>query len=266
MALPSIQQIVFDHLAAEQNARNTAQLDGLLRTRASSAGKCARAVAFQITSLPASNPPEGESLVNFYIGDAVHDVVQTAIVNYLRQNQILERWPQIEVEGSIEDYITGHCDVIYFAEDGGKVVCEIKSVSDFAFELATGATLKSNGRWRKKERQVEGPKREHKLQAGIYGRMFDAPYLAIVYVRKTAAKDEPVFWEWRFVAPEFENEIDVELERQRTIVNMVRNSRMPDREFEEKIIVNPNAVKFPCGYCQFKSACIALGPGEVEIK
>jgi hypothetical protein len=132
--------------------------------------------------------------------------------------------------------------------------------------LSTGELLKSNGRWRRKERTVEGVKREHLLQAGIYTQMFNAPYMAIVYVRKTAAKDEPVTWEWRFKAGDYYTETNKELARQFSIVEMVRNNIIPDREFEGKIIVNPDAVKFPCGYCNFKSACIELGAGEIEIK
>jgi len=201
--LPKVQTILFEHLASLQEADAPSTS---ICSRASSAGKCARAIGLQISALEATNPPSGDSLLNFYIGEAVHDVVQRAI---------LARWPdaQSEVEGSIEDYITGHCDVIYSAEDGQKVVCEIKSVSDFAFELSTGATLKSNGRWRKKKREIEGAKREHILQAGIYAIMFDATYLAIVYVRKTAAKDEPVTWEWRHKLSDYHGEVLAEIER-----------------------------------------------------
>lgn len=255
MALPTVQTIVFEHLASLQE---THERSLSICSRASSAGKCSRAIAFQISGLQSTNPPGGDSLVNFYIGDAVHDLVQGAIQ---------ARWPdaQTEVFGSVEDYITGHLDVLYSAEDGAKVVCEIKSVSDFAFELATGAMLKSNGRWRKKERVIEGPKREHLLQVGIYALMQEAPYLAIVYVRKTAAKDEPVTWEWRFKASDYYEQTVAELERQRRIVEMVRNGRMPDREFEGKIITNPNGVRWPCGYCDFKAACVQLGAGEVKI-
>jgi hypothetical protein len=260
MPLPLIQDIVFDYLAAERDKREgrVSVLDGL-HSRVSSSGKCARAVAFQISGLEPTDPPSVDSLVNFYIGDAIHDAVQSAIIS---------RWPDAQTEtlGVIGDYLEGHSDVLYSAEDGKKVVCEIKSVSDFAFELATGATLKSNGRWRKKERVVEGPKQEHLKQAAIYAIMHDAEYVAIVYVRKTAAKNESIFWEWRYTLSELLDAAESEIRRHKDIVAMVRASRMPEREFEGLVIVDPSKVKWPCEYCSFRAACLTLGPGEIEIK
>jgi hypothetical protein len=208
--------------------------------------------------VPASNPLTPDSLVNFYIGDSVHDVVQRAIV---------AKWPNatIETTGVIDDFLSGHSDVLYDAEDGQQVVCEIKTVSDFAFELATGAELKSNGRWRKKDREAEGPKPEHLLQALIYARMHSAAYISIVYVRKTAAKDEPILHEWRFTVAEFDEQVDAEITRLKDIVETVRSGKLPDREYNGEIIKNPANVKFPCGYCSHLSACLNTGWGTVEI-
>lgn len=261
MSLPSVQQILFEHLLAKRATREARHdpLPGVLHASASSAGACARAVAFRVTGLEATNPPEVDSLVNFYIGDSVHDIVQRAIV---------ARWPNAttEVTGTIDDFLSGHADVLYLAEDGEKVICEIKTVSDFAFELATGFELKSNGRWRKKDRTPEGPKSEHLLQNLIYAKMHEAKYIAIVYVRKTAAKDEPILHEWRFVASDFDAKTHGEIARIKRIVNMVREGRLPDREYQGDIIQRPDKVKFPCGYCSYLTACVNLNAGEIEIK
>jgi len=261
MPLPKVQEVIFEHLLVAQEPREAKpDAEPVLRSRASSAGNCARQIAFKITGIPATNPPSGESLVNFWIGDKIHDLVQTAMMS---------KFPDAEkeLEGEIGNYITGHLDLRYSAEDGNKVVCEIKSTADFGFEKATGIPLKSNGRWKKKNPDPpEGPSRPHLLQVGIYAQMFDAPYMAIVYVRKTAAKDEPVTWEWRFNAADHADATMNELQRHRTIVEMVRNGVMPDREYEGKIIVNPDAVKFPCGYCNFLQGCKTLGAGEVKIQ
>ncbi len=254
--LEKVQDLLFAYLASTQK-EYPAPTE--IRSRVSNAGKCARAIGLQISGLKATNPPDGYSLVNFHIGDRVHDMVQKAIISH---------WPdaQTEVEGSIGDFLVGHCDVLYAAEDGAKVVCEIKSIADFGFELATGAELKSNGRWRKKERpEPEGPKREHKLQAGIYALMFEAAYVAIVYVRKTATKGELVTWEWRYKTSELYEASHWELARQKAIVEQVRANVMPEREWEGKIITDPAKTKWPCGYCDFYEACVTLGPGEVEI-
>jgi hypothetical protein len=253
--LPRTQDILFAYLASVQKEYPAPDT---IRSRVSSAGKCARSIGLQISGLTATNPPDGYSLVNFHIGDKIHDMVQKAIIAH---------WPdaQTEVEGAIDDFLTGHCDVLYTAEDGEKVVCEIKSIADFGFELATGAELKSNGRWKKKEKVIEGPKREHKLQAAIYALMFGAKYVAIVYVRKTATKGEVVTWEWRFNLKELYDMASEEISRQRAIVAQVRANELPEREWEGGIIDDPAKTKWPCSYCDHRDSCIQLGPGTVKI-
>lgn len=259
--LVPIEEIVFNYLVALRADGTIKRIDplaGTLHASASSAGQCARAIAFRIMETEATNPPMGDSLFNFYIGDSVHDVVQRAIVAH---------WSNAttEVIGTIEDFLSGHCDVLYTAEDGEKVVCEIKSVSDFAFELATGAELKSNGRWRKKDRKPEGPKTEHLLQDLIYARMHKAKYIAVVYTRKTATKDEPIFHEWRFVASDFGNETDREIERLREIVALVRDNKLPARKFEGNTIFEPLKTRWPCSYCSYLTICSKMESGVIPL-
>ncbi len=99
--LVKVQDILFDYLAAEQGKREPFTSEGI-RSRVSNAGKCARQIGLQISGLTATNPPDGYSLVNFHIGDRVHDMVQKAIISH---------WPdaQTEVEGTIGDFLVGHC-------------------------------------------------------------------------------------------------------------------------------------------------------------
>lgn len=257
--LRKIQDIVFDYLAAERDAeeREPSLVSGL-HANASSAGACARQIAFRVSGVAASNPITPDALFNFGIGDAVHDKIQCAIL-------AAEPQAEAEIKGVIEDFITCRADLKYPAEDSKTVCCEIKSVSDFGFKLATGAKLKSNGQWNKKDQQAEGPKRENILQVGITAKSIGAEYLAIIYARKTAAKDEPIMWEWRYTVSEKENEIQGEIERLRTIVEMVKTNRMPDREYQGQIIENPKNTRWPCGYCSYRDACIQLGAGEVAI-
>src|SRR5262245_50977838 len=108
--LEKIQETIFSHL----NALQQAQIDGEgrdagLHSRASSAGSCARQIAFRIMAQPASNPPGDESLLNFWLGDQIHDLVQTAM---------MEKYPDAEkeLEGWIGDYLSGHLDLRYSAE------------------------------------------------------------------------------------------------------------------------------------------------------
>lgn len=259
--LPKIEEILHQHLIAAHEARERepSLLSGILHANASDAGKCARSIAFKMIDFPATNPPGADSLMNFYIGDVIHDIVQKSI---------LDRWPdaKAEVKGKLEDYITVRVDVLYPSEDEKLVTCEIKTVSDFAFEKATALKLKSNGRWAKKAQEPEGPKREHILQNTIGAKILNADYIAVVYIRKTAAKDEPILFEWRYKTDKFQEETEQELTRLRAVVESMRENKLPEREYEGSIIENPAKVKFPCGYCNYKEACISLGPGVVEIK
>lgn len=259
--LPKIEEILHQHLIAAREARERepSLLDGVLHANASDAGKCARAIGFKIANFPATNPPGPDSLINFYIGDSIHDIVQKSI---------LDRWPdaKAEVKGKLEDYITARVDVLYPSEDEKLVTCEIKTVSDFAFEKATALKLKSNGRWAKKAQEPEGPKREHILQNTIGARILKADYIAVVYIRKTATKDEPILHEWRYRTEKFQEQTEQEINRLRNIVGSMRQNKLPEREYEGNIIENPSKVKFPCGYCNYKDACVSIGPGVVEIK
>lgn len=261
MPLPAVQEIVFEHLAAEREGeeRKPSLLAGKLHANASSAGACARAIGFRVAGLVPSNPVTGDALFNFSIGDAIHDKIQAAILAKIPD-------AEKEVSGVIENFITCRADLKYPAEDSSAVCCEIKSVSDFAFKLATGAKLKSNGQWNKKDQQAEGPKREHLLQVGISAKSIGADYLSIVYSRKTAAKGEPIMREWRYNILEVWDAIHDEIERLRNIVESIEARVMPDREYQGEIITNPAKARWPCGYCQFKAACLELGEGEVEIK
>lgn len=259
--LEPVEEILFKYLIAERDAREARHdpLPDVLHASASSAGGCSRAIGFRVAGIELSDPITPDALVNFYIGDSVHDVVQKAIVGH---------WPDstTEVTGIIGDFLSGHCDVLYTAEDGKKVVCEIKTVSDFAFELATGIPLKSNGRWKKKQPDPpQGPKTEHLLQASIYALMLEAEYLAIVYVRKTAAKDEPVLKEWRFAVADFQNQLLDEIERLKSIVTTVRDGNVPARKFEGNTIYEPLKTRWPCSYCGWLTVCSKLESGIVPL-
>ncbi len=255
--LPKIQEIVFEYLAAEREKeqREPSLVKGL-HANASSAGACARQIAFRISGLAPSNPITSDALFNFSIGDAIHEIIQTAM---------LYRIPTAvdEVKGAI-DVITCRADLLYPAEDHKLVCCEIKSVSDFAFKLATGAKLKSNGQWNKKDQVGEGPKPENILQVGISAKAIGADYVTIIYVRKTATKGEPICAEWRFAMSDIEDKVDAEISRLKAIVGQVEGSEMPDREYQGQII-DPKAKKYPCTYCSYADACIKLGPGVVKI-
>jgi hypothetical protein len=256
MSLPRVENLVFKHLEALRAAEERAPslLANKLHANASSAGACARQIGYRVAGTEASNPITGDALFNFSLGDHVHDQIQTAMVDAIPNCQI-------EVSGVIDNFITVRADLLYPAEDGKLVCGEIKSVSDFGFKLATGAKLKSNGQWNKKDQVAAGPKRENILQGGISAKALGAEYLHVIYARKTAAKDEPIVHEWRFKINDLDGKIRAEIERLRWIVDSVERGFLPGREFEGQIIENPAKVKWPCLYCSFVDLCSKL-PSE----
>jgi len=256
MTLPKIEDLVFKHLeslrAAEERAPSL--LEGIPHANASSAGNCARLIGYRIAKAAESNPITGDSLFNFSMGDHVHDQIQAAFCAVIPECQI-------EVNGKIEDFITVRADLLYKTEEGKLVCGEIKSVSDFAYKLATGVKLKSNGQWNKKGQTGEGPKREYVLQNGISARALGADYLHVIYARKTAAKSEPIFAEFRFKIKDLDDKIDAEIARLKWIVDSIKKGILPAREYEDEIIENPAKKNYPCGYCSYLETCSQM-PSE----
>lgn len=260
MTLPSVETILFEYLVKERETEERAPslLAGKLHANASSAGACSRQIGFRVLGIEASNPITGDALFNFSVGDAIHDQIQTAI---------LAKVPDAEKElnGVVEDFITCRADLKYPSEDSKSVCCEIKSVSDFAFKLATGAKLKSNGQWNKKDQQGDGPKPEHLLQVGISAKSLDCDYLCIVYARKTAAKGEPIIAEWRFRINELSDKIEAEIKRLKLIVAMAENRQLPPREYQGETIYDPAKTKWPCSYCGYLDTCTKMGAGVIPL-
>lgn len=258
--LESIQEILFQHLTnvRNQEGRAPSLLADKPHANASSAGGCARAIGFRVAGVESSNPITGDALFNFSIGDAIHDTIQTAMLTAIPG-------AEKEINGVIEDFITCRADLKYPAEDGEMVCTEIKSVSDFAYKIATGAKLKSNGQWNKKDQKAEGPKREHILQVGISAKSIGAAYLCIIYTRKTAAKDEPVIAEWRFKINELDDKINDEITRLKEIVRLVINGQLPPREYEGDTIFEPLKQRWPCSYCGYLTACSKMESGVIPL-
>jgi len=260
MSLPSVETILFEFLVKEREAEERAPslLVDKLHANASSAGACARQISFRVLGVESSNPITGDALFNFYLGDAVHDKIQTAMLTKIPN-------AEKELSGVVADFITCRADLKYPAEDGKMICNEIKSVSDFAFKLATGKKLKSNGQWNKKDQVAEGPKREHILQVGISAKAIDCDYLAITYARKTAAKDEPIIHEWRFKVSDFEQEIQAEIERLKRIILIAIEGKLAEREYEGVTLVDPTKTRWPCSYCGYLDTCAKLGSGVVPL-
>lgn len=110
------------------------------RWRHSWAAKCARATQYSIESVPESNPPDVASLWAFFIGQAVHDAMQPALL------AMMPGAVEIEVLRVSID-VDGACsiDVVITFEDGARQSGEIKSINGFGFKKVTGAGTSREG-------------------------------------------------------------------------------------------------------------------------
>lgn len=253
------EHVLLGYLEAEREQRDGSYVDPLpavLHSRASSAGGCSRAIGFAVAKVPPTELPTLDSLVNFRVGDAVHDLVQAAV---LRANPDAQK----EVPVVIDDYMTGHVDVLTPDE-----VIEIKSQSEFGFEAATKGRLQYvEGKERRVRGEPEGPKFEHVLQAGIYAHATGRKRMRIVYVRKTATKGEPTVAEWTVALDDVIEDVTYELMRHAGIVISVRSGALPNRSLVGEDAPDPDAIKphWRCTYCSHLSLCRRLGPGTVAI-
>lgn len=162
----------------------TSLLEGVPHSNASSAGACSRQIAFRAANVPPSDPLTTDALVNFSIGDHVHELVQAALLAHTSPSAA-------EVSWSYGGFITGRHDFEHV--DGQRVLTEIKTMSEFAFEAATrgplryvcatcgqesrdhpytaedGQTtcLRYTASTRRVRQAPEGPKAEHILQAAL---------------------------------------------------------------------------------------------------
>lgn len=211
--------------------------------RASSAGTCARQMAFQAVGHPADYELDASVLFTFDVGNVWHERIQ----GLLAANMGAE----LEVVGTLEpEYpISFHADATY-----DERVVEIKSVSGYAFGLATGRIFSEDG---------PGPKVEHVLQAGICGRGLGKSEAHMIYIDK----DKNGLAEWVIDLNDlyWMTQIQDEIERMKGIAGRIAEQKWPKR-----VIPGYGPVASPppymakrgepwnCRYCRWRETCIKL--------
>lgn len=165
----------------------------------------------------------------------MHDLVQAVILRTIPGAAVEVRWDVGEV--------SGRSDGIYQLGTA-KTIVEIKTMSAYMFARC----LKSGS-----------PQPEHFAQANLTALVEDASLIHIIYIAKGARASEEVFAEW--ILPADHAAAQLELDRLKRITTQAREGVIADRFYQGDTIDNPEAKRWPCGFCSYKSTCLKLGEG-----
>ncbi len=231
-----------------------------LHAYASSAGSCARQIAYNLLSdpVPESSYPLSR-LIAFRIGNEAHTLIQSALLACYPDARAEVRWDL--------GFVSGRCDGLYTVPDGRRVAVEIKSMQPWTFRryLQAGMTPHpdtdpDDPNLPPDAYQPGTPAPEHVLQAGLSARALTCELIHIIYLNKSPKFDEPTIAEWLLATPD--TLIDAELDRLRYVVALASESTIPTRFYNGDDIPDPSTQRWPCGFCDHLDRCLADGPSE----
>lgn len=248
------------HMRAGRVDRPTA--DGT-RTRISWARHCARRISLDIAGIPPEHELDLSTLVTFALGQAGHEIIQAALVDRLGA--------QTEVRCTFrpDHDLSGNADAVY-TDAGRVVVAEIKTMSAYGFDIATGACPSWD--------EPDGPKIEHITQAALYAVALGADAIHLIYLRKEHGdiaewiyrRDEPL--------PAHDNNTPAglasdELGRLDGICTLadrheIARPVIPGPADGTRILVTDptsDAAPWQCRYCPHARLCSSLGTGRVAV-
>lgn len=237
-----------DLLRAKFNARDedyVSQSD-TPHAYASEALTCARKVSLRIIEADGTKNMSTGTGITLSIGTHLHDIVQKIMENneeYYRAFQGEVRWDDV--------HLTGRADGLYYDVDGVRTVLEIKSVGDFV---------------NRKAKRSGNPEQAHLIQAALSALYFEADQVHIVYVSKVSKGDDPSITEWFIpMTGKLVDDAKEEYNRLYSIAVGAANGRVENRVYDGQLVLDPESTKFPCGWCPFKSTCVAIGPGTKTV-
>lgn len=236
------------------------------RLRGSMAGKCSRAIGFEILGFAPDLGFETTTLIAFEMGDAGHDIIQrTLVAAFGAELEVPADWsPTIDLAINSDGV---YPDRSAFP-DAERVNVEIKTVKAFAFDIATGV----------RERGETGPKYEHLLQAGLgaLAPSINAATLHIIYM----SKEDGRIAEWLIPLDDPLPHLEHRTVREMVAAELVRFTgilgRLDAGELPRAVVPGfglvqnppPRAIKtqpWQCRYCRWQPTCSSLGPDVVTI-
>jgi len=235
--------------------------------RYSSAGSCARQQAYTALGEETTELWDVCSAYVTGLGETIHELLQEAIQ---------DKYPnaQFEIPSKVNDNISGSCDALLNMNNGDKVLIEIKTRGQYAWQKETGY-----GMW--KQVEPEGPKWGAIAQAGMNALALGAEHVVMISLAKeciSAGKaqkmnivdpHERYAAEWWIPREEWEAYALAEIERVDAIVSTLDSGFLPEPEVVDD---NGNRVKikhlshWSCDYCDYKSLCKSDGPGQVPVQ
>lgn len=242
--------------------------------RGSHAYSCTRQNALENLRADPDYPRSGATMLTFGIGNFIHAHIQVAWHRWHHHetpctgrqdcphsNILIE--PTVDLRPMGHD-VSGHIDMLRMAPDTDTIPFEIKSVSEYAFNKATG---------RGRSKACEGPKLDHVVQAGIYASGVGADDLRIIYVNKGKHDN---FAEWQIPLDEVMPFIEGEIRLMARTAEVVAGGELPPRyqsEFGSIASVPPHisvsgkwGKPFFCSGCQFNKTCSDLPSGAVPLE
>jgi hypothetical protein len=204
---------------------------------ASEALGCARAIGFRLLRVPESSGFGTSTLINFYIGRILHQVIGEIIVARNPTTELEVNWDLGEC--------TGRADAVY-KDAEGLVIGEFKTMSNASFVRAL---------------KYHKPSDAHMMQASLGALAIGTDRVHIIYVSKGAPSNQQTLLEWLIKADL--GAAEFELERMKGIVSRAKQGILPDRTgpFGEEYA--PAFTKWPCQYCSHRTLCDQLGPGDI---
>ena len=130
--------------------------------RASEANGCSRAIGLRILGAEQSDPPDDTTLIAFWTGQNIHELVQEAMVAAYEMRT--EQPVSLEPLGYP---ISGHVDGVYTIEES-TFIFELKTKKVFPIKLARSGQDPDDG----------------VTQAAMYAMALDADYIHICYISK----------------------------------------------------------------------------------
>lgn len=227
------------------------------RLRGSMAGKCSRAIGFEVLGLAPDVDFETATLIAFELGDAGHNVIQRTLATHFgAELEVPATWmPALD--------LSINSDGVYPDTN-----VEIKTVKAFAFDISTGI----------RERGETGPKYEHLLQVGLgaLAPAIDAPRVHIIYLSKEDGRvaewiiglDDPLP---HLDGATLRELVAAEVDRFAGILRRLDAGELPRPIVPgHGLVTNPpartsKAQPWQCRYCRWQPTCAALGPDVITI-
>lgn len=247
--------------------------------RASWAGKCTRALQYEMTFQPPTEPFDDSTQWTFMLGHKVHEEVQAALVELMGDTASV----QLEYAVDLEPLgIPGAATADMVVTSGDEVgLVEIKSMNGVGFRIASTEQYRRSG-----NQPPAGPRDSAVRQAALAGAALEADWIVVLVLaleRNTKAEGlAQVVAEWTYHRAEYLPIAENEVARVKSVVKAIDEKRLIRRHSPEmpkgaEIIDPPSSAwmlwtsdgeperagnlwngKY-CDYCSFRTRCVEDG-------